>query len=328
MATIPPAERGARCPPQPYNREAPVRIHAPAKVNLALLVGPTDETGLHTVDSLFHFLELGDTVTVEPADTLSLTCDVDLGIAPEQNLAYRAAESMGQRFGFEPNVAIHIEKRIPHGAGMGGGSTDAAAVILALASLNNLHPRSPEVLEFAATLGADVPVFLVEQGAPIMTGHGEKFVRAAQPATGLPVVIAKPAGVVSPTSEVYRVYDSMPYPPHSISPAVEAFETMVAQAPGGEPGTEWDRGVVFDFGHRIVNGLQLAAMRVEPEVHHVKVFLAEQREVLGSMVSGSGAASFALCATDKAATDVAARADRRGIWAIATRLASEGVHVV
>lgn len=303
-------------------------VHAPAKVNLALLVGPTDETGLHTVDSLFHFLELGDTVTVEPSDGLSLTCDVDLGIAPEQNLAYRAAEAMGERFGFEPNVAIHIEKRIPHGAGMGGGSTDAAAVILALATQHNLDPRSPEVLEFAATLGADVPVFLVEEGAPIMTGHGEKFVRAAKPATGLPVVIAKPDGVVSPTAEVYRAYDSMPYPPHSITPTVEAFETLVSRAPEGGVGAEWDRGHVFDFGHRLVNGLQLAAMRVEPATHHVKAFLAEQRECLGAMVSGSGAASFALCATDKAAAEVAARAARRDIWAVATRLAPRGVHIV
>lgn len=305
-----------------------MRVHAPAKINLALLVGPADETGLHAVDSLFHFLEFGDTVTVEPAESLSLTCDVDLGITPEQNLAYRAAAAMGERFGFEPNVAIHIEKRIPHGAGLGGGSSDAAAVILALATMHSIDPRSPEVLEFAATIGSDVPVFLSPEGAPIMTGHGEKFVRSTPAAVGLPVVIAKPEGVVAPTKDVYEAYDCMPYPPTSIEPTIGAFEVLVSNAPVGGPGTEWNRGVVFDFGHRLINGLQLSAMRVDPAVHHVKVFLAEQRECLGTIVSGSGAASFALCATDKAAAEVAARADRRGIWAVATRLAARGVHVV
>lgn len=303
-------------------------IHAPAKINLALLVGTTDESGLHPVDSLFHFLEFGDTVSIEPAGALSLTCSSDLGIAPEQNLAYRAAVAMGERFDFTPAYSIHIEKRIPHGAGLGGGSSDAAAVILAIATDRGLDPRSAEVLEVAASLGADVPVFLAPEGAPIMTGHGERLVRVVPAAVGLPVVVVKPHGVVAPTGEVYRTYDVMPFPPHSIDPTVAGLADLVASAPDEPVGGQWDRSAVYQFGRLTVNALQLAAMKIDPEIEHTKAFLTSQRECLGAMVSGSGAASFALCATDQSAADLAASAERRDLWAAATRLAGRGVHLV
>lgn len=305
-----------------------MRIHAPAKINLGLLVGPSDDaTGLHAVDSLFHFTAFGDTLTIEPADSLELTCDRDLGIAPEENLAYRAAVAMGEKFGFEPRVAIHLEKRIPHGAGLGGGSSDAAAVILALAQANGIATNDPAVHDVARSLGADVAVFLSPEGAPIMTGHGDVFVRSVPAAEGLPIVLAQPEDSVVATADVYRAFDAMPYPPREFEPIIAAMDELMESAPAPGSGEPWDRGVLFTFGSRMFNTLQVPATRVCREISELNAFLGDQRECLGAMVSGSGSACFAICQTVADAEEIVARARRRGYWAVATTLTSHGTTV-
>ena len=302
-----------------------MRIHAPAKVNLGLLVGPTDETaGLHSVDSLFHFTAFGDTVTLEAADKLSLTCDRNLGIADEDNLAYRAAVAMGDRFNFAPTVAIHIEKRIPHGAGFGGGSSDAAAVILGLATMHGIARNDEGLFEVARSLGADVAVFLAPEGAPIMTGFGDVYVRSAPAAIGLPVVLAQPEDSVLATADVYRAFDSMPHPPREFSPIIDAMDELMAEGHATAQDSAWDRGAIFRFGRRMFNTLQVPATRVCRDLSELNMFLADQRECLGAMVSGSGSGCFALCQTMADADAIVARAQRRGYWVVATTLAGHG----
>ena len=120
-----------------------LRITAPAKINLHLAIGARRADGYHELVGVFHALELADGIWMEPADGLIVECDADVGAKPRHNLAYRAAEAMGAAFEREPAVRIVLEKRIPHGAGLGGGSSDAAAVIAGLATMWGVDAEDP-----------------------------------------------------------------------------------------------------------------------------------------------------------------------------------------
>jgi 4-diphosphocytidyl-2-C-methyl-D-erythritol kinase len=158
-----------------------VELEAPAKLNLFLELLARRPDGYHELDSIFAAIDLRDTLTVEPAPRMSLTVE---GLpAPEGpgNLAWRAAEALGIP------ARIHLRKRIPMGAGLGGGSSDAAAVLKALgAGLDRAR-----LLEVARTLGADVPFFLTGGTArcrgvgdlvePLPGGAGRSFLLAMPP---------------------------------------------------------------------------------------------------------------------------------------------------
>ncbi|KPK00745.1 MAG: hypothetical protein AMS20_15040, partial [Gemmatimonas sp. SG8_28] len=155
-----------------------VTVQAHAKVNLFLRVLARESSGFHSLETLFALLELHDTLTVE-RQSEGITIDVegaDTG-PPEQNLAYRAAElvldATGRRFG----VRIRLIKRIPVQAGLGGGSSDGAAALHAANALaDNAVPR-PEILQFAARLGSDVPFLASGAALALGWGRGERLLR-------------------------------------------------------------------------------------------------------------------------------------------------------
>jgi len=173
---------------------------APAKVNLALVVGGLREDGKHEVVTVVEKLRLADTVTVAAADTLRVE-----GFA-DDTIVHVALTSLADQAGVEPSFAVTIDKRIPVAAGLGGGSSDAAA---ALRLANELLSSSlaPHVLaEIGATLGADVPLFL-HQGAVLATGDGAIVEPLALP-RDYHVVLWLPAGEVKQsTGDVYREFD-------------------------------------------------------------------------------------------------------------------------
>ena len=180
-----------------------VTARAHAKTNLFLRVLAREESGYHTLETLFTLLELHDTLTVERAEG-GITVAVDgADTGPvERNLVYRAAEMVleatGRRFG----VRIHLEKRIPMQAGLGGGSSDGAAALHAVNRLADDAAPHHELLQFAARLGADVPFFA--SGAPMALawGRGERLYRIIPPKTA-PALIAVPAFGVA-TAEAYQ----------------------------------------------------------------------------------------------------------------------------
>ncbi len=185
-----------------------VEVAAHAKVNLLLRVLAREEDGYHGIESLFCLLDLADTLRVERRDTPGILLEVagaDCG-PPTENLALRAAalvlEATGNSFG----VQLTLTKRIPVQGGLGGGSSDAAAALIATNHLaGNAVPRH-ELLQFAARLGSDVPFFV--SGAPLALGwgHGERLLRipSLPPAPGLLVI--PPIGVSTP--EAYRMVDA------------------------------------------------------------------------------------------------------------------------
>ena len=205
-----------------------VRIAAHAKFNLFLRILARESSGWHQIETAFALLELADDLQVRRIDS-GVKLEVegpDLGPV-EENLAVRAArivlEATGNRFG----VAITLTKRIPVRAGLGGGSSDAAAALHAVNALaGNAVPRH-ELLHFAAKLGADVA--FCASGAPLAVawGRGERLFRIPAPAAAMPVLVAVPPVQVA-TPEAYRWWDDQNPSPAARGPVAldaEAFAT-------------------------------------------------------------------------------------------------------
>ena len=184
-----------------------VTVEAPAKLNLFLRILSREADGYHGIETLFARIGLADRLTAEAADPPGVTLTVDgpdLG-PPVENLAVRAAEMVLGALRPSFGVTLHLEKRIPVGAGLGGGSADAAAALHAVNALGgNAVPRH-ELFQMAARLGADVPFCL--SGAPMALGWGRGdrlFVLPAPPAA--PLLLVSPPVAVR-TAEAYGWVD-------------------------------------------------------------------------------------------------------------------------
>jgi 4-diphosphocytidyl-2-C-methyl-D-erythritol kinase len=191
---------------------------APAKVNLVLRVGPLRADGYHDIDSLMVPLDLGDPVDVRiGARPGPVSCRVPG--RPELdgpgNLAARAAEGFRARFGVDRAIEIAIEKRVPVTAGLGGGSSDAAAVLRCLARAFAIRDRDA-LAEVGLSVGSDVPFFLFG-GAAWAAGRGERLVRARVPPLDLVLVYPRDPALAIRAGDAYRWLDaarqgSIPWP--------------------------------------------------------------------------------------------------------------------
>lgn len=192
-----------------------VAVEAPAKVNLRLAILAREASGYHSLESLFCALSLGDDLTVRraaPGVALSVDGSVDIG-PPERNLAVRAALRFHQELGEEPAVAIHLVKRVPSAAGLGGGSSDAAATLRALNVLHGEPFDRAALLRMAIELGSDVPFFLCGSPLALAWGRGERLL-ALPPLPERAVLVAHP-GVAMPTPEAFAAIAAQrgPIPP-------------------------------------------------------------------------------------------------------------------
>jgi len=245
---------------------------APAKINLALHVTGRRADGLHELDSLVAFADVGDRLTAKPALTSSLTVTGPMaaGVPVDgRNLVLKAAKWM------DVPAAFELEKNLPAAAGIGGGSSDAAAALRLLADLSN-----QPIPGGAEALGADVPVCLLARGAR-MQGIGEVIEPVALPP--LPCVLVNP-GVDVPTAEVFSTLDRRDYPP--MDKVIPRFEAVKDTA-------QWLA--------RQRNDLEAPAIRRAPVVQTVLSRLAACDGVLLVRMSGSGATCFALFSSRDAA---------------------------
>ena len=206
---------------------APVRVAAHAKINLFLRILARETSGFHQIETAFALLELADQLEVRRIDS-GVQLDVagpDLG-PTEENLAVRAARAVldatGNRFG----VSITLTKQIPVRAGLGGGSSDAAAALHAVNGLaGNAVPRH-ELLHFAAQLGADVAFFASGAALAIAWGRGERLLRIPAP-RAMPVLLAVPPIAIA-TPDAYTWWDEQNPSPNARGPVAldpEAFAT-------------------------------------------------------------------------------------------------------
>lgn len=204
-----------------------MRVDASAKLNLSLRVLAREATGYHQIETVFCRIELSDRVEVTLADDaieLSLAADSS-GAAPDlgpanKNLAVRAAAAFVERTGAAPGVKIRLLKRIPHGAGLGGGSSDAAAVLRALNTLHDAPLSEPELLELGAGIGSDVPFFLTGATLALGWGRGQRIA----PLSALPqrdVLLAMPPERI-PTGDAYAALSHLRGADYRASAAVIA----------------------------------------------------------------------------------------------------------
>jgi 4-diphosphocytidyl-2-C-methyl-D-erythritol kinase len=259
-----------------------VEFFAPAKVNLSLRVLRRREDGFHEIESLLCPLSIYDTLDLahrEDEGGLEFTCDDATIPTGDGNLVVRAAQLFCASCGFEPRLRIQLTKRIPHGAGLGGGSSDAATTLIGLNRLFDTH-LSPEALSaMAADLGSDVP-FFIYQSAAIIRGRGEQ-VEPVSFTHELPLFLIK-ASFGVPTPWAYKNWrDSREVP--GVRYAAQEF-------PWGT----------------LVNDLERPVFEKYLFLADLKSWLLAQPEVAGALMSGSGATVFALLHEKRGAESLAA----------------------
>ena len=278
---------------------------APAKINLYLHVTGRRADGYHELDSLVVFADLGDTVTVAPADGLGLVVNGQFaGDLPSagDNLVLRAARALADAAGAEAKAAITLTKRLPVAAGLGGGSADAAAALAALAALWEIEAGAEMLETIALQLGADVPACL--SGRPAFVGGiGEEL----SPAPPLPPawVVLTNCGRALSTKAVFTAYAG-PF----------TGPGRFAEAPADA------RGLAALLARRR-NDLGVAARLLEPAIGDTLAALKACPGVLLARMSGSGATCFGLFEDEKAASDAARQlgAEQPGWWVACSALA-------
>ena len=181
-----------------------MKIKANAKVNLGLAVCGKRQDGYHLIDTVMHSVGIYDLVEIEKADSISVFCS-NADIEEKDNIALKAAKLFFQKTGISGGCKVKIEKNIPTCAGMGGGSADAAAVLVGLNSLYNAELNEQTLCEMALTLGADVP-FFIKGGCRRAEGIGEILTDCKPLCKGY-FVFAK-ADKKPSTAEMYRIIDS------------------------------------------------------------------------------------------------------------------------
>lgn len=181
-----------------------LRLTIPAKINLYLGVGGKRRDGFHGLETVFHTVGLYDTLELKPANTLTLTTSGIRVPAGRTNLVWKAADLLRAKTGCTHGAAMKLTKRIPSGAGLGGGSADAAAALIGLNTLWDLRIPHVSLLRLAALLGSDVPFFLYGRSA-VGTGRGERL-RPIPSKINAAALILKPRFGV-PTKSAYAALD-------------------------------------------------------------------------------------------------------------------------
>lgn len=267
-----------------------IAYKARAKINLGLDVLWRLENGYHEVKMIMQTIDLYDELEFKRTDTPDISLKTDSryelgGIL--DNLAYKAAKLMKERYAISGGIEISLKKNIPVAAGMAGGSADAAATMLAVNELFGLGRSRTELMEAALSLGADIP-FCIMGGTALAEGIGEKLTPLPAPPRAA-LVVAKPDIMVS-TGEVYKRLDLGGVKRHpDIGGMTEAIR-------GGDIG---------GIAQRMENVLETVTETVFPVIADIKKTLRENG-ALGAMMSGSGPAVFGIF-TDKEEAEAAAQ---------------------
>lgn len=255
-----------------------MKLQAPAKINLTLEITGVESNGYHTLDTLFAWLELHDTLELEPAQTSSLEMksegvDLERVVADEENLVLKALRRLETAVGRPLPTTFRLNKRIPAGGGLGGGSADAAAALIGLRELHRLELSDQELHDLAAQLGADV-AFGLRGGFARGRRYGDELTQLELPEELLEreLILLAP-GFACPTPRVYRAWDQAPS--RLASGATERFLASSGAARLAE----------------IQNDLEPAACRLYPKLTELKQVM-RQAGLEAVTLSGSGSTLF------------------------------------
>lgn len=267
------------------------RYPAPAKINLHLKVTAILENGYHALDTSFAYVDVGDELDIELADTLEVTCSQTHLNGPD-NLVYRLLDAFRKRYAISQGIRVHVEKRLPEQAGLGGGSSDAATALMIANRLWKTDIASDELIHFAAPFGADIPCFLYGR-ASVAAGIGEHLEPYPAPLPGGVLLLAHPGTGLS-TPEVFRHFDEHHAKDHALTPS-GAKDTIRAQS-------------VLTLG---MNDLEASAVALsEPVAALLKSMRAATTR---AWMSGSGSTCVALLDTPQAATELENELKRKGV---------------
>lgn len=244
-----------------------MKYRSPAKINLDLRILKKREDGFHEMTTVMAPLELADTMTFEKADSYQLFCDFP-GVPPDEtNLVSKAVRLLEQKTQRTFTYHIHLEKVIPHGAGLAGGSSNAATTLLALNELEQLELTKDQLAELAAGIGSDVSFFIYESIAQCR-GRGE-LVEPVDLSFEANVLLVKPSFGVS-TPQAYKAWkDSSKI--KGISYAEQEYR-----------------------GLKMANDLERPVFQKHRFLAELKMWLLDQPEVEVAMMSGSGSTVFAI----------------------------------
>ena len=252
-----------------------VTVLAPAKINLFLQILGKRPDGYHEIHSLMQTINLYDTLRVTTAESgISLTCDDPTLPSGPSNLAWRAARLLLDRSKLDSGVSIDLQKRIPTGAGLGGGSSDAAAVMKAINELHDLGISSQQMMEWGAELGSDIPFFF-SSGTALASGRGEK-IESIDTFMGYFVLLIIPNFPIS-TKDAYQ--------------GLRLYLTNFSRR--GDIDIKASGAIFFKTLYRIGNDFQQQAVTIHPELESCMKVL--YRGGAGYVaLSGSGSAFFGL----------------------------------
>lgn len=296
-----------------FQKDGMLKILAPAKTNLFLGVADRQENGLHKVTTVMHSLSLHDVIHMDysPESTGGLQVKVacywregldELAIADEENLAVQAIRLLANKLerDVDETISLRIEKHIPVQAGLGGGSSDAAAALCGVAKIWGIETHAPEVLEAAGELGSDISFFLYG-GCVCLTGVGETYSHRLDPMKKA-LVLIKPSEGAS-TRQVYQAFDENPV----AIPKDVAQAAVTAISADDVP---------------LYNNLSDAAESILPELAEIRSWAQSQPQVDGVLLSGSGSTTVVICNSFDTACKISSAARAKGWWTRATTFSS------
>lgn len=305
------------------DRRRSVTVRAPGKINVYFRVGALQQDGYHDVASLYQAVSLYEEVTATESDSFSLRfagpIETDGLLTDDSNLAMRAAKLLAAHTGYEGGVELSVLKRVPIAGGMGGGSADAAATLLACDELWGTGVGRTGLVALAAQLGADVP-FALEGGTSVGTGRGDELSPALAKGMFHWVLALSDAGLSTP--EVYRMLDRHRDDHWNVlgeQPETVKVETAVLQAV-----RVGDAESLADSMH---NDLQAAALRLAPELTEL-LELGESRGALAGIVSGSGPTVAFLVNNAQESSELRALLTRSGVKALSVTGPVHGARVL
>ncbi|MHA7277327.1 4-(cytidine 5'-diphospho)-2-C-methyl-D-erythritol kinase [Arthrobacter sp. Hz1] len=305
---------------------ASVRVRAPGKINVSFRVGPLREDGYHSVASVYLAVSLYEEVTAtvnsEPGTVVTINGQGSLNLPVESipldasNLAARAAAVLADLSEDPTGVLLDITKRVPVAGGMGGGSADAAATLLACDALWNSGFSRDELAKMAAELGADVPFALVG-GTAVGVGVGEQLTPAISKTPLHWVLVTSAYGLSTPV--VYRTLDELRLRDGTEPAAPPEIDARIL--------TAMRSGDATALAELLHNDLQPAALELAPELADI-LNAGKVAGALAGLVSGSGPTVAFLAASEDHASELAARLTADGLTATAVHGPVHGARIV
>lgn len=274
-----------------------ISLKSPAKINTSLRIMDKRPNGYHELQMTMVKLSLSDAMTLSSlSSSIELVCDniSDEGMKGERNLAWRAAAAFQRAMKIKRGVRIQIEKNIPTAAGLGGGSSNAAAVLKGLNQLWETNLSEKQLADIGITLGADIPFFCYD-GAACVEGIGER---------------------VTPLATFPKLFLCLVHPPIAISTrwAYETYDRRIKKTSTTPPHGQRDYQTVDDVLETLSNDLETVVLETHPEIGEIKSRLKEYG-ARGALMTGSGSTVFGIF-QDKAARDKAASRISGNSWKI------------